>query len=297
MEKSWLDAIVRVLREEGVPMSYVEITDMIIAKGYYHHSAREPKQSVANALSNNTNRGDKLFEYIPEDGINGKGKYKLVDAAVVPEIDGIEISDKYNCATVNFVNRVKIVYNNKVAPSFEKICDRKYAFILKDIPIHFGERHRYLENNYVNDDAKEYLGLYSRTFDDNKREIILFEDVITSAASWDEEYLDNLIWKIIVHEYAHAIMDSMHDELDKLRQQDPKLCKYREESLANAFALKVLEKSLGTIITHSGFDKIKEFVMRQSVEYSHGLNLYKRDDLLKMMKFWRGVKIIGNQGF
>lgn len=295
MEKSWLDAIVRVLREEGVPMSYVEITDMIIAKGYYHHSAREPKQSVANALSNNTNRGDKLFEYIPEDGINGKGKYKLVDAAVVPEIDGIEISDKYNCATVNFVNRVKIVYNNKVAPSFEKICDRKYAFILKDIPIHFGERHRYLENNYVNDDAKEYLGLYSRTFDDNKREIILFEDAITYEAVYDNEYLDNLIWKVIVHEYAHAIMDTMCNG-NKLKQQDPKLYKYREESLANAFALKVLEKSLGTIITQSGFDKIKEFVNKQDEEYKHGLDLYQRDDLLKMMEFWRGVKIIGNQG-
>ena len=164
---------------------------------------------------------------------------------------------------------------------------------MKDTPIHFG---KYSENN-KNDDAKTYLGYYCRTFDDNKREIILFEDVIKSAAPYDEEYLDNLIWKVIVHEYAHAIMDSMHNELDVLKQQDPEICKYREESLANAFALKVLEKSLGSKITQSGFDKIKEFVNKQSVEYSHGSKLYKRDDLLKMMEFWRGVKIIGNQGF
>ena len=293
----WIEAIKKVLEEEGRSMTCDEITDLIIEKGYYESTSCYSGQ-IMNVYTN-LHTSD-LFKKDNYD----KDRWELVDkSGTIPHpsskgkilpLATIRVRDIYKCATVSFVNRVKYIYSNKVAPSFEKICDRKYAFILKDIPIHFGERHRYLENNYVNDDAKEYLGLYSRTFDDNKREIILFEDVITSAASWDEEYLDNLIWKVVVHEYAHAIMDSMHNELDKLRQQDPEICKYREESLANAFALKVLEKSLGTIITHSGFDKIKEFVMRQSVEYSHGLNLYKRDDLLKMMEFWRGVKIMGN---
>lgn len=286
----WKDAIIKVLEDEGRPMSYTEITDMIFTKGYRLKRTRYSERTVGGILSGEE---DGLFLHIPEND-KMKGGYTLAALVGATVVNGIEISDKYKCATVSFVDRVKNVYNEKVAPSFEKICDRRYAFILKDIPIHFGERHRYLENNNINDDAKNYLGLYSRTSGDNKREIILFEEVITSEAPYDEEYLDNLIWKVIVHEYAHAIMDSMHNESDKLSQQDPELYKYREESLANAFALKVLEKSLGTIITHSGFDKIKEFVMRQSVEYSHGLNLYKRDDLLKMMEFWRGVKIMGN---
>lgn len=292
-KNTWDDAIVRVLKEVDRVMTSAEITRMIIDKGYYYTKAKDfdtALGTVAGILSRNE-KG--LYRHMLE-GDKSTGGYTLAAFGGIIVVNGIEISDKYNCATVNFVNRVKIVYNNKVSPSFEKICDRKYAFILKDIPIHFGEQCYYSEN-IKNDDARKYLGLYSRTFEDNEREIILFENVITSAAPYDEEYLDNLIWKVIVHEYAHAIMDSMHNESDVLKQQDPELCKYREESLANAFALNVLEKS--ELITDSEFDKIKEFVKNQSEEYRHGLDLYQQKDLFKMMEFWRGVKIIGNQGF
>ncbi len=280
----WKDAIIKVLEDEGRPMSYTEITDMIFTKGYRLKRTRYSERTVGGILSENE---DGLFLHIPEND-KMKGGYTLAGVIVV---NGIEISDKYHCATGSFVNKVKVVYNEKVAPSLEKIFDRKYAFIIKDIPIHFGNY--YSENKNKNDDAQNYLGYYCRNYSNNKREIILFEDAITYEAVYDNEYLDNLIWKVIVHEYAHAIMDTMCNG-NKLKQQDPKLYKYREESLANAFALKVLEKSLGTIITQSGFDKIKEFVNKQDEEYKHGLDLYQRDDLLKMMEFWRGVKIMGN---
>ena len=281
----WKDAIIKVLEEEGRPMSYTEITDIIFIKGYRLKRTRYSERTVGGILSENE---DGLFLHIPEND-KMKGGYTLAGVIVV---NGIEISDKYHCATGSFVNKVKVVYNEKVAPSFEKICDRKYAFILKDIPIHFGKY--YYDNKNKNDYAQNYLCYYCRNYSNNKREIILFEDAITYEAGCDNEYLDNLIWKVIVHEYAHAIMDTMCNG-NKLEQQDPKLYKYREESLANAFALKVLEKSLKDArITQSGFDKIKEFVNKQDEEYKNGLNLYQRDDLLKMMEFWRGVKIIGN---
>ena len=206
----------------------------------------------------------------------------------------IEITDKYNCATVNFVNKVKSIYNiykENVVPSYEIIYDRKYAFIMNDIPIHFGKQDDYKNIDDI-DDATSYLGLYCRSCNNNEREIILFEDAIKSEAEGNEEYLDNLILKVIVHEYAHAIMDDIFHNENKLRKQDSKLYRYREESLANAFALKVLEK-----FTKSGFDKIKEFVKNQPEEYRHGLDLYQRDDLFKMMEFWRETKIIGNKSF
>ena len=137
------------------------------------------------------------------------------------------------------------------------------------------------------DDGK-YLGLYRRN-KDNTREIILFEDAIKVVAKGDNDYLENLIWKVIIHEYAHAMMDTLQD--DKIETQDPKLYKYREESLANAFALKVLKSS------GFGFSKIEDFVKSQPEEYRHGLDLYEREDLLKMMEFWREMKIDGNKMF
>ncbi len=211
-----------------------------------------------------------------------------------------EICDKYNCAKGDFVDIVKSVHSKKVLPSLETVYGKEYdkcVFILSDIPIHFGKQEDYAK--YDDYDDGKYLGLYRRTYKSNKREIILFEDAIKDVAS-DEYYLENLIWKVIIHEYAHAIMDAIFHDDNKLRKQDSKLYKYREESLANAFALKVLEMSINTLITKSEFGKIEKFVESQPEEYQHGLDLlYKSKDLdlLKMMEFWREMKIEGNKRF
>ena len=213
----------------------------------------------------------------------------------------VKINDKYNCVTPEFLEKVKDVYLNKVMPSIRDMVNShwliKYLIcIIKNIPIHFDQQMRY--EGY---DDGNYLGLYRRN-NDGTREIILFEDAIKSEATYceeyavyDNEYLENLIWKVIIHEYAHAMMDTLQD--DEIKSQDPKLYKYREESLANAFALKVLKSS------GAGFRKIADFVESQPEEYRHGLDLYKSldldksKDLLKMMEFWREMKIEGNKRF
>lgn len=208
-----------------------------------------------------------------------------------------EICDKYNCAEKDFVDIVKYVHNEKVLPSLETVYGKEYdkcVFILSDIPIHFGKQKDY----YGDYDDGQYLGLYCRTYQDNKREIILFEDAIKAEAKGVDDYLENLIWKVIIHEYAHAIMDAIFHDDNKLRKHDHKLYKYREESLANAFALKVLGMSMNTLITKSGFSKIEDFVKSQPEEYRYGHDLYNKcGDLLKMMEFWREMKIEGNKRF
>lgn len=201
------------------------------------------------------------------------------------------IVDKYKCATPEFVQDVRCVYFNKVMPSIRDMVNshsliKSHECVINDIPIHFGR-----QEDYEDYDDGKYLGLYRRN-KDNTREIILFEDTIKAEAKGDNDYLENLIWKVIIHEYAHAMMDTLQD--DKIKTQDPKLYKYREESLANAFALKVLKSS------KSGFSKIEDFVNSQPEEYQHGLVLYKSyksEYLLKMMEFWREMKIEGNKRF
>lgn len=193
----------------------------------------------------------------------------------------IKVDDgNYKYATKKFVDKVKEICEKKVKPSLGAINEElqgKLFFLLSDIPIHFGK-----QKDYEDYDDGQYLGLYCNK--NNQREIILFEDAIMSVANGEENYLEDLIWKVIIHEYAHAIMDTLQS--DKLRQQDPKLYKYREESLANAFALKVLKENM-----KCGFSEIESFVKSQSEEYRHGLEIYEREDLLKMMEFWREMKI------
>lgn len=198
------------------------------------------------------------------------------------------IVDKYKCATPEFVQDVRCVYFNKVMPSIRDMVNshsliKSHECVINDIPIHFGR-----QEDYEDYDDGKYLGLYRRN-KDNTREIILFEDTIKAEAKGDNDYLENLIWKVIIHEYAHAMMDTLQD--DKIKTQDPKLYKYREESLANAFALKVLKSS------KSGFSKIEDFVNSQPEEYRHGLDLYESEDLLKMMEFWREMKISADKIF
>ena len=198
------------------------------------------------------------------------------------------IVDKYDCATPEFVQDVRCVYLNKVRSSIRDMVNyhsliKSLECVINDIPIHFGR-----QEDYEDYDDGKYLGLYRRN-NDGTREIILFEDAIKVVAKGDNDYLKNLIWKVIIHEYAHAMMDTLQD--NKIKSQDPKLYKYREESLANAFALKVLKSS------RFGFRKIEDFVKSQPEEYQHGLDLYEREDLLEMMEFWREMKIEGNKRF
>ena len=65
----WIDAISKVLAEEGKPMHITDITEKIIKKGYYcTASNKNPKNTVNSILSSNTD----LFERV------GRGTYELI---------------------------------------------------------------------------------------------------------------------------------------------------------------------------------------------------------------------------
>jgi hypothetical protein len=51
MEKSWKDAIVRVLKESDGPLHYTEITDQILSRGYYETDGATPTNTVVSQLT------------------------------------------------------------------------------------------------------------------------------------------------------------------------------------------------------------------------------------------------------
>ena len=76
---TWEDAIIQVLREEGNSMSYKDITNKILERGYMNPKKNDkPDRTVGGILSKNE-KG--LFEHILEGG-KCKGKYKLIDTSV-----------------------------------------------------------------------------------------------------------------------------------------------------------------------------------------------------------------------
>lgn len=76
MEKSWKDAIVRVLKESDGPLHYTEITDQILSLGYYETDGATPTNTVISQLTASLkgNKEDSPFLKV------GRGIYTLKGA-------------------------------------------------------------------------------------------------------------------------------------------------------------------------------------------------------------------------
>ncbi|MCH9741812.1 MAG: winged helix-turn-helix domain-containing protein, partial [Proteobacteria bacterium] len=83
MEKSWKDAIKRVLEESSVPLHYSEISEQILSRGYYETDGATPAATVNAQISASIKHdGDSsLFVRV------GKGVFQLKDARGFPKKD------------------------------------------------------------------------------------------------------------------------------------------------------------------------------------------------------------------
>lgn len=209
----------------------------------------------------------------------------------------ITVEDKYGVLAPgdDFADIVTNVCKEKVVPSLFKKSDNGLSWnfpknyigsILQTIPIYFSNQKEYKDN-----DDGNYLGVYIRKSDEEKeieeKEIVLFPDVFRRCVNNDDE-LKLLVWKVIVHEYAHALMDA-GSEFDGWID-NKSYYKEQEESHANAFALRVLKKYP---ITPSQLGFIIDFINNQPPEYKKGIEVEENSanigfDMIK----WRTEKII-----
>lgn len=84
MEKTWHDAIVRVLREAQVPLHYSDITDKILAQGYYETDGATPHSTVNAQITASIKLRRALSPYVK----TGRGIYglrELLDHPPAPE--------------------------------------------------------------------------------------------------------------------------------------------------------------------------------------------------------------------
>lgn len=78
MEKSWKEAIKRVLKETDAPMHYTEISEQILARGYYSTDGATPAATVNAQLSASVKHEGDKSPFIRV----GKGIFSLRDAPV-----------------------------------------------------------------------------------------------------------------------------------------------------------------------------------------------------------------------
>ena len=209
----------------------------------------------------------------------------------------ITVEDKYRVLTPgdDFDDIVINVCKEKVVPSLFNKSDNGLSWnfpknyigsILQTIPIYFDKKNNKRKEYEKWDDRENYLGVYIRKSDEEK-EIVLFPDAIRSDVNNDDE-LKLLIWMVIAHEYAHALMDEGSEFDDYIDNKS--YYNEQEESHANAFALRVLKKYP---ITPSQLEFIVDFINNQPPEYKKGIEVEENSanigfDMIK----WRTEKII-----
>jgi hypothetical protein len=78
VEKSWKEAIKRVLKESDAPMHYTEISEQILARGYYETDGATPAATVNAQLSSSVKNDGQKSPFIRV----GKGIFSLRGAAI-----------------------------------------------------------------------------------------------------------------------------------------------------------------------------------------------------------------------
>lgn len=146
---------------------------------------------------------------------------------------------------------------------FEEACYENVAGLLHTIPI-------YLYGKKVSDD-KDPLGAYYTGKRGDSPYIKLYLTDIYDASKKDDKYFKWLFTKVLIHELAHAALDifnwERHNNADEKVSYQSDFGKWREESMANAIALRII-RDYGN---KSFYNYAKKFMRSQPDEYALGV--------------------------
>jgi Zn-dependent peptidase ImmA (M78 family) len=148
------------------------------------------------------------------------------------------------------------------------------AKLIYTIPIFLKEKVEINKEYYRgHGDIVELLGAYFKNIRKNESNpcIELYVDKIFESANGDAQAFKWLFTKTLIHELAHAVLDNYNSEIDyrhvdKISYYTP-FGKWREESMANAIALKVI-KEFGD---KNFYEYAKNYMSTQPAEYALGV--------------------------
>lgn len=183
----------------------------------------------------------------------------------IVNIDAADESYRKVCRNLPFVWDVIGSLIHKTLPS---ICGEKGDYILKllyNIPIRLKK-----ENKEINE-----LGAYFSNENGNSPYIELYVDKILESANGKD--FKWLFTKVLIHELAHAALDInncvCYGNVTEKVLYSEKFGKWREESMANAVALRVI-RDYGD---KSFYDYSEDFMLQQDPEYALGVKMVDWD--------------------
>lgn len=152
---------------------------------------------------------------------------------------------------------------------FEKNGYENIAYLLHTIPIYL--RRSRPERWNEEEDIVDLLGAYYPNRKNDNPYIEMYVDNIYSSANGNEEHFKWLFTKVLIHELAHAALDIFNNEHCSQTTEKVLHCtpfgKWREESMANAVALKIIKK----FGKKRFYNYAKNYMLSQSAEYALGV--------------------------
>lgn len=157
------------------------------------------------------------------------------------------------------------------SPGYENIAN-----LLHTIPIYLraSRPDKCDESNIV-----DLLGAYITNRKDDNPYIELYLSEIDKASGGDDVHFKWLFTKVLIHELAHAALDIFNQEHCHQETEKVLYCtqfgKWREESMANAIALRIIKDFNDTDF----YDFCRKFVLSQPAEYALGA-------LMEDFRYW-----------
>lgn len=175
-----------------------------------------------------------------------------------------------------YLHQIIMPYHGNSIPVLPLFPIRKFeeegygniANLLHTIPIYLRKSRpvRYDESDIV-----DALGAYFQNRKNDDPYIEMYVDTIDDAVKGDSKHFKWLFTKVLIHELAHAALDIFNCESCHLTSEkvlySTKFGKWREESMANAAALRVI-KNFGD---EDFYNYAKQFMLAQPAEYALGV--------------------------
>jgi len=215
---------------------------------------------------------------------------------------------------VNINPNTKLFVENVVSYADKDVVKRakddSFYMRSKAIPILLVNEDKFKEYSNVKYDPDEsnikpdteWLGIYTRVSNDlfsNTPVILVCPERIVKCIDFNEEF-DFLFTKVVLHELAHAIMDSKNQNA-KYKAKD-EFFTYMEESMANKLTLEglnnfkkyynAMQNTNPAYQQHNLGDKLfkfaKDFIKKQPPAYALGFEIFNND--LGNWELWKDKK-------
>lgn len=151
---------------------------------------------------------------------------------------------------------------------FDKDGYENIANLLHTIPIYLRKTR---PEHWGEEDKVDLLGAYYPNRSNDNPYIEMYVDNIYSSANSNEEHFKWLFTKVLFHELAHSALDIFNNERCHQTTENvlysSQFGKWREESMANAVALKII-KDFGN---DKFYTYAKQFMLSQPAEYALGV--------------------------